>query len=116
MAGRKIEHFNEVIRQKLGTILIREARDPRFQFVTITGVHLAKDFSFAQVHYSCLDQTVETEALTESLNRAAGFFSQILARTLATRRTPRLQFHYDGGFDHADEIDTALAELERRKE
>ena len=112
MAGRKLEHFNEVIRQKLGTILIREAHDPRFQFVTITGVDLAKDFSFAQVQFSCLDRTLEIDSLTESLNRAAGFFSQTLARTLSTRRTPRLQFQYDNSFDHAGRIDALLAGLE----
>ena len=116
MAGRKLEHFNELIRQKLGTILIREARDPRFQFVTVTGVVLSKDFSFARVQFSCMDQTLDVAALTESLNRAAGFFSQALARTLTTRKTPRLQFYYDSGFDHAGEIDAILAELEREKE
>ncbi len=116
MAGRKLEHYNEVIRQKLGTILIQEARDPRFRFVTITGVALAKDFSFARVQFCCLDQTLEVEALTDSLNRAAGFFSQALARTLATRKTPRLRFYYDHGFDHAGEIEALLAELKVRGE
>ncbi|MCZ6471918.1 MAG: 30S ribosome-binding factor RbfA [SAR324 cluster bacterium] len=111
MAGRKLEHLNERIRQKLGTILIREARDPRFKFVTITGVGLAKDMSFATVQYSCLDRELEIEALTDSLNRAAGFFSHILARTLETRKTPRLKFVYDPGFDHAQEIDALLAQV-----
>lgn len=116
MAGRKLEHFNEVIRQKLGAILIKEAHDPRFRLVTITGVTLAKDFSFARIEFSCLDREMEIKELTESLNKAAGFFSQALARTLATRRTPRLQFHYDGGYDHAGNIDALLAELNRQKD
>jgi ribosome-binding factor A len=116
MAGRKLEHFNEIIRQKLGTILIQEARDPRFRFVTVTDVMLAKDFTFARVHFSCLDQGVEVEALTDSLNRAAGFFSQALGRTLSTRNTPRLRFYYDHGFDHAGEIDALLAEVQGKRE
>ncbi len=109
MAGRKLEHLTEVIRQKLGTILIKEASDPRFKFVTITGVVLSKDMSSARVQFSCLDQSLETGALTDSLNRAAGFFSHTLGRSLETRRTPRLRFYFDPGFDHAQEIDTLLA-------
>ena len=116
MAGRRIEHLNEVIRQKLGMILIKEAQDPRFKFVTITGVGLAKDLSFAKVNFSCLDRTLEVEALTESLNRAAGFFSHTLARSLETRKTPRLQFYFDHGFDHADNVDRLLAGIKEQKE
>jgi len=116
MAGRKLEHFNEVIRQKLGTILIQEAQDPRFKFVTVTGVMLAKDFSFARVNFCCLDQSLDVEKLTDSLNRAAGFFSQALARTMTTRKTPRLRFYYDHGYDYAAQIDTLLHELKARGE
>lgn len=116
MAGRKREHLNEVIRQKLGTILIREAQDPRFQFVTITAVGVAKDLSSARVQFCCMDQSLDPRALTESLNKAAGFFSHTLARTLTTRKTPRLQFFYDPGFDYAQEIDVLLAELKRQEE
>jgi len=36
MAGRKLEHLNESIRQKLGQLLIKEASDPRLHSVTIT--------------------------------------------------------------------------------
>lgn len=116
MAGRRIEHLNELIRQKLGMILIKEAQDPRFKFVTITGVGVAKDLSFARVDFSCLDRSLEIEALTESLNKAAGFFSHTLARSLETRKTPRLQFYYDAGFDHADNVDRLLASIKEEKE
>ena len=116
MAGRRLEHLNEVIKQKLGMILIREASDPRFKFVTITGVGLAKDLSFAKVNFSCLDKTLEVEALTKSLNHAAGFFSHTLARSLETRKTPRLQFYFDHGFDHADNVDRLLAEFNKEEE
>lgn len=111
MAGRKLEHLNEAIKQKLSTILLREAQDPRFQTVTITGVSLAKDLTFAQVGFACYDGEAEIGPLTESLNGAAGFFSRLLARSLATRNTPKLHFHYDRGFDHAQEIDRLLDEI-----
>ena len=110
MAGRKREHLNEVLRQKLSTILHREANDPRFAHVTITDVDLAKDMSFARVSVATYQSDVEPEPLIESLNRAAGFFSRTLSRSLETRHTPRLAFFYDHGFDYAQEIEILLKE------
>jgi ribosome-binding factor A len=112
MAGRKRQHLNEVIRHKLSTLLLKEANDPRFHSVTITDVTVAKDGSTARVQFSAYDPAVPPEVLAASLNRAAGFFSQALGRTLSTRRTPRLYFYYDPGFDHSAELDTLLHTIE----
>jgi len=114
MAGRKVAHLNEVIRQKLGTILQRQASDPRFALVTITDVRLAKDQSIAQVMYSTFathEGEVDPTELTEALNRAAGFLSQAVGRTLNSRRTPRLHFEHDPGFDYSAEMDIILKKL-----
>ncbi|MBI3992123.1 MAG: 30S ribosome-binding factor RbfA [Candidatus Lambdaproteobacteria bacterium] len=108
MAGRKLEHLNAVLRHKLSAILQREANDPRFAQVTISGVTLSRDKSHAQVTVSSYDPQVDADDLVASLNRAAGFFSQGLGRTLKTRLTPRVSFRYDRGFDHAQEIENLL--------
>jgi len=109
MAGRKQDHLNERIRQKLGTILQREAGDPRFLTVTISAVSVAKDIGTAKVFFSSYDDQVDKDELTESLNGAAGFLGHALSRTLNTRITPRLHFVYDHGFDYAVEVDLLLA-------
>jgi ribosome-binding factor A len=116
MASRKRQHLNEVIRHKLSALLLKEAGDPRFHSVTLTEVTVAKDGSTARVQFSAYDPTVPPEEMAASLNRAAGFFSRALGRTLSTRLTPRLHFYYDPGFDHAQELDTLLHTLERPPE
>jgi len=110
-ANRKQAHLNEEIRQKLGLLLIKEASDPRFKAVTITSVKVAKDLSTARVTFSCYLPDTDIEALTDSLNRAAGFFGHGLGRTFSARKTPRLKFYYDRGFDYAQEIETKLKEV-----
>jgi ribosome-binding factor A len=111
MAGRKLEHLNESIRHKLGQLLVKEASDPRFRSVTITGVTVAKDLSTARVQFSAYQPPVDPAELTSLLNKASGFFSRALARSLGTRRTPRLHFYYDPGFDYALEMDLLLKEI-----
>jgi ribosome-binding factor A len=108
MPGRKIEHLNERIRQKLGMLLQREVSDPRLARVTIVGVNVSRDLAHAGVRFSCYDPAVKGEELTEALNKAAGFLSRALARTLETRKSPQLHFVYDPGFDYALEMELAL--------
>ena len=112
MSSRKLAHLNSVVRQKLGVILQREANDPRFSMVTVTEVQVAKDLSTARVTFSVYDGADKAEELTEALNKAAGFFTSVLGRSLDTRRTPRLHFHYDPGFDHSHEMDLILKNLD----
>jgi ribosome-binding factor A len=58
MTSRKLEHLNERVRHKLGTILERESNDPRFRHVTVTGVRLSKDLSHARVTFTTHDALV----------------------------------------------------------
>ena len=111
MSGRKLEHLNESIRQKLGQLLYREANDPRFGSVTITQVNLSKDYSTARVLFSTYRPGADIAELTASLNHAAGVFSRALGRSLNSRRTPRLHFHYDPGFDYAQEMEVLFKEV-----
>jgi len=111
MAGHRREHLNEEIRHKLGLLLAREAADPRLRTVTITGVVAAKDLSTARVSFSSYHQDADPEELTKLLDRASGFFSRALARTLTGRKTPRLHFHYDKGFDYAQDIERVFKEI-----
>jgi ribosome-binding factor A len=132
MASRKLDHLNERIRHKLGTILQQESADPRFRQVTVTGVTLTKDLRQAHITYSTFDALLPHKskgrdirssgkkgrapakdplALTQALNRAAGYFAQALARTLETRLSPKLTFAYDPTFDHVQEMENLLKPL-----
>lgn len=116
MAGtsRKAEHLSARIQHRLSAILQKDANDPRFSRVTITGIEVARDLSFAKVQFAVFPEESEPELarLTEALNRAAGFFSRALARSLEIRATPRLRFDPDPSFDYADRIDRVLSGLE----
>jgi ribosome-binding factor A len=111
MSGRKLEHLNERIRQKLGLLLQREVGDPRLARVTIVTVQLSRDLAHAKVKFSCYDPAVKGEDLTGALNKAAGYLGKALARTLETRRSPQLHFEYDPGFDYTQEMEMVLKQV-----
>jgi ribosome-binding factor A len=116
MPGRKLEHLNSRIQQKLGVLLQREAADPRFERVTIVSVNLSRDMAHAGVKFSCYNKNTDVPALTESLNKAAGFLGKALARTMETRKSPKLHFTYDPGFDYAEEMEGLLKQVRPAEE
>ena len=98
--------LGEQLREKLGYILLFEIADPRLDLVTLTGVEVAQDRSFARIFVSCEPERYE-EAL-EALNSAKGRIRSLLARSLDWRVTPELAFQIDRSTDEAERIGRAL--------
>ena len=98
--------LGEQLREKLGYILLFEIADPRLDLVTLTGVEVAQDRSFARIFVSCEPDRYD-EAL-EALNSAKGRIRSLLARSLDWRVTPELAFQIDRSTDEAERIGKAL--------
>ena len=98
--------LGEQLREKLGYILLFEISDPRLDLVTLTGVEVAQDRSFARIFVSC-DASSYDETL-EALNAAKGRIRSLLARSLDWRVTPELAFQIDRSTDEAERISKAL--------
>lgn len=90
--------YEKAIQRCLATLLLKEARDPRLKFVSITRVNVSKDLSSARIYVSSM-QLGETPAdpavLVKVLDAAKGYFSTTIAKELQMRITPELHFVYD---------------------
>lgn len=98
--------LGEQLREKLGSILLFEISDPRLDLVTLTGVEVAMDRSFARVFVSCDPERYDE--VMEALEQARGRIRSILARSLDWRVTPALEFRIDRSTDEAERISRAL--------
>lgn len=98
--------LGEQLREKLGYILLFEISDPRLELVTLTGVEVSQDRSFARVFVSC--EGDRYEEVLEALNTAKGRIRSLLARSLDWRVTPELAFKIDRSTDEAEAISRAL--------
>lgn len=108
MAKISGERKKELIKVKLSAILNKSSSNPLFESVTIVNIKLSPDSSSAVVFFSVFGENKDTEAITNALNKASGFFQSKLANTLRSRNTPKLTFVFDKGFDHASRIDELL--------
>ena len=87
----------DLIQRELAQLIQRELRDPRLGMVTVNEVKASRDLAYADVYITLLggESSEDREGCLEVLNNAQGFLRSQLARTLKTRTTPKLRFHYD---------------------
>lgn len=98
--------LGEQLREKLGYILLFEIADPRLDLVTLTGVEVSIDRSFARVFVSCDGDRYDE--VMEALASARGHIRSLLARSLDWRVVPELDFRIDRSTDEAERISRAL--------
>jgi ribosome-binding factor A len=106
----------ETLRQVITDSLMREVRDPRVGFVTITGVLVSNDLSHARVMVSVPGEDPDKTRALEGLQSAAGFLRSRAARALTTRTVPELHFELDRGLEHAARINELLNTIRQEEQ
>ena len=110
MGSDRMRRVDEGVRQVLADVLAGGLKDPRVGFVTVTDVRTAPDLSHARVSVSVLgDELVRTESLA-GLQSAHSYLQGCIATELKLRRTPTLEFVYDGTTDRAQRVEQLLGE------
>ncbi len=94
--SRRTERVNELLRQEISDLLLRDLRDPRLDgLISITQVEVSPDLSNARVMVSVMSETATPGDALKALNSAAGFLHKELVHRLEMRRVPFLTFHLD---------------------
>lgn len=116
----RMRRVDEAIRQVLGEALTGEVKDPRVGIVTVTDVRTSPDLRHARVYVSVLGAHGEAsdleqrEASLAGLRSAHGYLQAKVARELALKRTPTLEFVYDDTTDRALRVEELLGGAHRR--
>jgi ribosome-binding factor A len=111
VAEHRRDRVAHLIRAELAALLLREARDPRLQAVTITDVRVTGDLRLAHVHFRTLTPEAAPREAQAALRRATPFLRGALGRALGMRVTPELRFAYDTTPDTARRVDALLDEV-----
>ena len=114
MSNIKIERLNHTYQQEISIILGREIKDEAIKFVTITGVDITNDLSFAKVYYTVLDESRKKKK-KKALERASSFIRSRLAEKVDIRHTPELKFIYDTSIEYGEHIDKLIDKINKDK-
>lgn len=99
------------VRRTLSQMLLREAKDPRFQKMTITDCKISKDLSIVRVHFSLIGHNQgdpEVQETLDALEKATGFFRSELGKKLRLRIVPNIRFFYDSVPEHVQHMEDLI--------
>ena len=93
---RRTERIQELLREELSDLILRELRDPRLDgLISLTRVEVTPDLSNARIHVSVMSETADPGDAVKALQAASGFLHKELVHRLELRKVPYLNFRLD---------------------
>ena len=109
----RIEKLQELIKQEMSKMLLREIKDPRIGFVTVTGVEMTGDLREAKIFVSIMGSEEQVKNSWEGLQSALGFIRREIGKRIRLRFTPEISFAPDKSLDYSEHIQKILLEINR---
>lgn len=113
---RRQKRISELLKEELGKLLLREARDPRLDGVTVTHVEVSPDLNYARVYISLIGDEEEKEEALDALKHAGGYLRREIAERLELRRVPQLNFRLDRSIERGQRVLNLLNQIEEERE
>ena len=115
MANYRVGRVRQEIMREVNRILLREAKDPRIEGVTITDVDLTGDLQQATIFYSTLSDKAGQRQKTEAgLKAVTGLVRSELGKVLKLYKTPEIRFERDRSVDYGNRIDQLLNQIHQQ--
>src|SRR3990172_1163762 len=102
----------KVVDEELSNLLLREIKDPRIGFVTITEAEVSDDLRHARVYVVTHETGEERQRTLEGLQSARSYLRAALGRRLRLRYIPELTFCIDETLERGLRIHEILKSLE----
>lgn len=106
----KTERIASMLEKEISYILMMEVKNADIKFVTVTGVKLTTDLSFAKVYVTVLDDT-KKDVTMKALKDASGFIRHELYDRVDIRHIPELEFVYDESIEYGKKIEEIIEEI-----
>lgn len=114
MVNIKIQKLEKQIERELSRIFLNDVKED-VGFITITGVDLTNDLSFAKIYYTVLGNEEKKQAVAKRLEKAKGFIRTTLGSRVQMRKVPELIFVYDKSIDYGNKIEQLIEKIKDEK-
>src|SRR5207237_7133684 len=112
MTSYRTDQVGEQVREEIMSIILRDLKDPRIGFVSITAVRMSPDLRQARVRVSVLGDAEEKKASIKGLISAKGLIRHELGRRLRNLKfSPELRFELDPSIEYSVHISELLKEV-----
>lgn len=115
--SKRSARVSDLIQRLIGSLLVTGGiKDPRLDMVTITGVKVSSDLSYADVYYTVHGGDERRAEVKQGFDAARGFLRSHLRQATDLRQVPDLRFHYDVSLDEGEKIERLLREVRDSEE
>ena len=111
----RIEKLQELIKQEMSKMLLREIKDPRIGFVTVTDVEMTGDLREAKIYVSVMGDEKKVKDSLKGLQSALGFIRREIGKRIRLRFTPEISFALDTSLDYSEHIQKILLDIEKEE-
>lgn len=109
----KHDKTSNQILKNISDIIQFDLKDPSIGFVTITGVKVTNDYSYATVYCSFLGKEERNAAGLKALERAKGHIRSELGKKMKIRKVPELIFKLDRSLEQGNRIESILEDIKK---
>ncbi|HEY8364917.1 MAG TPA: 30S ribosome-binding factor RbfA [Haloplasmataceae bacterium] len=114
MAKIKIQKLERQIEKELANIFLNDVKDD-IGFITVTGVDLTNDLSYAKIYYTVLGNDDKKKAVAKRLENAKGFIRTTLGTRVQMRKLPELIFVYDQSIEYGNKIEELIEKINEKE-
>lgn len=115
MARLRVEKVQEAIQQEISKMLLMDVKDPRIQFITVTGVELTDDMSYAKIYVSLYGPKEKHEETWKALQKSLGFMRTEIAKRIRLRFAPTLILQKDTSMEYSAHIESILQKIKQEE-
>lgn len=108
------ERLAEVMKQELSELL-RQLKDPRIGFVTVTSVEVSRDLRYAKVFTSVMGSEDDQKKTMAALEKAQGHLRSEIGRRIRLRYTPEITFKLDHSISDGMRLVGIIEEIADKK-
>lgn len=109
----RAERIASLIKEEVGSILVREYQGRSPGFMTVTEVRVTADLRVARIFISVFGAPDVREQAMAFLEEETSHIRGILAGRLRLRFMPAVEFRLDDTMDRVDRINTLLKKIHR---
>jgi ribosome-binding factor A len=107
----RTERVASLIKEEIGTILIREYNDPAHGFITVTEVRVTPDLRIARIYFSVFGAEGIAAKAMAMLEAEKPHIRSIVASHLTMRFVPALEFYLDDTMQRVERINTLIRKI-----
>lgn len=99
---------SDLVQRDLARLVQREVDTKEFGLITLSAVDVSPDLLNAKIFVTSMSDDCDKQALVATLNGLAGHFRHELAKDSPLRKTPKLQFEFDGSVEHGTRLSALI--------